>query len=74
MFLLDRLPENIDETHFLYDKELNIHVFMLKILKYIFRTIRYKDNSNHEFAERLINKLRTHIFKLILVVIKLASQ
>lgn len=74
MFLLDNLPENVDKSHFLYDEELNIHVFMLKILKYIFRTIRYRENSNHDFALGLITKLKTHIFKLILVVIKLSSQ
>lgn len=58
MNLIDRLPETLDKFHFLYDDELNIHVFILKVLKYIFRTIRLKEASNPGYATSLIVKLR----------------
>ena len=74
MNLIDRLPETLDKFHFLYDDELNIHVFILKVLKYIFRTIRLKEASNPGYANTLIVKLKQHIFKLILIIIKLTSE
>lgn len=43
MNLIDSLPETLDKFHYLYDEDLNIHVFILKVLKYIFRTIRLKE-------------------------------
>ena len=74
MRLIDKLPEQLDEFHFLYDKDINIHIFILKVLKYIFRTIRLKESTNTSFSKHLIKKLKVNIFKLILVIIKLTSE
>lgn len=74
MNLIDKLPEELDKFHFLYDEEINIHVFILKVLKYIFRTIRLKENANQDHASIIISSLKQHIFKLILVIIKLTSE
>lgn len=74
MVMFNKLPEKLDPFHFLYDKDINIHYFFLKILKFIFRTIKLKEENNKSYAAELINQLRRHIFKLIMVALKLSSK
>jgi hypothetical protein len=74
MVMFNKLPEKLDQFHFLYDKDINIHYFFLKILKFIFRTIKLKEENNKSYAAELINQLRRHIFKLIMVALKLSSR
>lgn len=74
MVMFNKLPEKLDQFHFLYDKDINIHYFFLKILKFIFRTIKLKEESSKAYAAELINLLKKHIFKLIMVALKLSSK
>lgn len=72
LVMFNKLPEKLDQFHYLYDKDINIHYFFLKILKFIFRTIKFREELNRGYTLELINLLRKHIFKLIMVTLKLS--
>jgi hypothetical protein len=72
LVMFNKLPEKIDPFHPLYDKDINIHYFFLKILKFIFRTIKFREELNKGYTLELINLLKKHIFKLIMVTLKLS--
>lgn len=78
IIMLNDLPAKLDASHFLYDKDVNVHSFILKILRYIFRAIKLKEepvratHPSPNFASELVIFLQRHILKLILVVIKLS--
>jgi hypothetical protein len=74
LVMFNKLPEKLDPFHFLYDKDINIHYFFLKILKFIFRTIKFREELNRGYTLELINLLKKHIFKLIMVTLKLSSS
>jgi len=78
IIMLNDLPQKLDATHFLFDKDVNVHSFILKILRYIFRAIKLKEepvrhaHPTISFASELVHTLQRHILKLVLVVIKLS--
>lgn len=72
LVMFNKLPEKLDHFHYLYDKDINIHYFFLKILKFIFRTIKFREELNRGYTLELINLLKKHIFKLIMVTLKLS--
>jgi len=69
---MQKLPEKLDKFHFLYDEDNNVHMFILKILRYIFRSIRMKEESNNtkQIAIDLIKNMKEYIMKLILIIVK----
>lgn len=81
--MFNEFPEKLDSYHFLYDKDINAHFLILKILKYFFRLVKAKEPNppptNNPapapvslFHTLLIDFLQKHIFRLILVCIKLS--
>lgn len=75
MLMLSELPQKLDTSHYLYEKDLNIHSFLLKILRYIFRAIKLKEEgqrSSKSYASELVMFLQRHVLRLILVVMKLS--
>lgn len=73
IIMLQKLPDKLDSFHFLYDKDIIIHTFFLKILKYIFRSILFKERQNKEYVVEFITRLKKPIFKLIMFLIKQSS-
>lgn len=74
MIMVSKLPEKLDSFHFLYDKDINIHYLFIKILKFIYRMIKFKMDSNKPYANEMIVHLKKHTFKLVMVILKLSSK
>ena len=74
MVMVSKLPEKLDTFHFLYDREINIHYLFIKILKFIYRMIKFKMESNKGYANEMIVHLKKHTFKLVMVILKQSSS
>jgi hypothetical protein len=74
MIMFSKLPEKLDTFHFLYDKDINIHFFFIKVLKFIYRMVKMKMDINKPFGMEMIAHLKKHTFKLVMVILKLSSN
>jgi hypothetical protein len=69
MRMFNELPDKMDNFHFLYDKEINTHWFLIKVLRFFFRSLKSKELTK-QYTD-LIIYLKKTIFKFIMFILKM---